>query len=523
MSLSATKTDDVAFIPPPDTASSIPLRHGPQSIGVLADLLLASWLFPGRAARRSLNVSLLVCWLLHFGAGVLGAMLIAATFISIDQSPGQVIREINSLRWEWTQYPIAITLAAMGIAVLIELGHLALAFILSAWGGLAGERLRDSLRHALKQVWLRTPHALLIVFILGLLVLALDKAGQRWRQVHPHPWTTVTLPTWPTPPTIPQSDPNFAAAQRKYRKELLDFQSKSRERARVWREWEQTQPWYLRYDEPIAIAAGCLTTVWWLAALLRAVGIRRETANQQCPPLCLWCGYNLSTIPLESRCPECGQAVVNSLGDGAQPGAAWETHRSVGKLAAWRQTWREAVRDPIAFGRSLRLDEPGTDHRLFLLLHLVAIFFVGVAGLTAGVAHSANPGQQPPGWAIVLLAVFVFGLACTLGALLVACFSASLVGWIISLRAKRNLFPASMQVAAYTMPFLVAWTFFGAVIVNCVIHLNMNGLFVIAQEATGLHADALSFFFVFLSNLTCGLIYLWIIARATNAARFANR
>jgi hypothetical protein len=512
--------NDLTLISKPVRFSSVRVWSG--RFGTLTFILLASWLFPARTARRSLCLPLATCWLIHFVLGLSSALFLVAAVIAHEESPVAVLRAADEALVEWARHPIAVSLAMLGVFLWIELSHLVLAFVVFAWGGIACERLRDSYGHAIKQVWLRTPHALLLVLLIGIVALALDNAGDRWRAIHPEPHTSI-WPTWPTPSTLPEGDPNYLAAQKKYEQEMKDVQIKAVEAERIWKEWRMTQPWLLRHEEPLAILAGCLAAAWWLAALLRAVGIKRNGAVEQRSPFCLWCGYDLSTMSLESRCPECGQSVANSLGGNAQPGAAWEGRLRAGRVSAWWHTWRLALKDPVAFGRTLRLGEFRIDHRVFFLLHLPAIFIVGAAGLGFGAGLTAQPGDLSADWAIVFFMVGLFGAACVLGTVLVVCGSASLMGWLMSLQARRNLLPASMQIAAYSTTYLVAWAFFGAVMFNSMFHLQKAGMFQVAQDLTGIHADALIFFFLLVPNLICGLIYLWLIARGTKGARYANR
>jgi hypothetical protein len=511
--------NDVTFISEPVGYS--PVRPTIGRLGNLAFVIFASWLFPGRTARRTLSVSLPACWALHILVGICSALFIAGGFIAVEESPMGVLRTADDALAEWGRNPITVSLVLLGIFVWIELALLALAFVVVAWGGIAGERLRDSYRHAVKQVWLRTPHAALIALLIGTFVLIIDTAGDRWKTAHPQPESSI-WPTWPNLPAIPEGDPNYPAAKKKYDQEMEEYQKKSVEAGRSWQQWRMTQPWPIRHEEQLAIIVGCLGAAWWLAALLLAVGIRRDLASEQQPGLCLWCGYDLHTMPLDSRCPECGQAVADSLGDHAQPGAAWENIDRAGRVSSWWHTWRLALKDPVTFGRSLRLGGFRDDHRTFLLLHLPAIFFTGAAGLASGALFNAPPGDIARDWAILFLIMAIFAGACVLGTVLVVCGSASLVGWILSLQARRNLLPASMQVAAYLTSYLVAWAFFGAALINAVIHLNVTGMMGVAQDLTGIHADFLSFITIFGSNLMCGLAYLWIVARGTKAARHAN-
>lgn len=510
------EANDIAFTPSLIPTVSAPAW--PKRCGTVIFLLFSSWLFPAKTAHRMAHLSLLKCWILHVVLSLGGALFIAAVVVAIEQSPLAVLREFENAWAEWKKYPYTTSAILLGIVLAVEVSHLALGFVVCAWGGVADERLRDSYRHALRQVWLRTPHAILIALLICTFATILDKAGDRWQTSHPEPSSTI-WPNLPTPPIIAKTDPNYAAAQRQYQEEMRDFHEENR----TWESWRRSRTWYLRNEEPLSVAIGFLGAGWWLAALLSAVGIRRNVAIVDRSPLCLWCGYDLSTMALESRCPECGQAVANSLGEDAQPGTAWEKRQQTGRASAWWHTWRSAAGDAGAFGRTLQLRTQRTDHRRFFALHLPMIFVIGAGGIVCGAAQDQGASVLTEDRSFTLLIATLFGMACMIGTTLVMCGTASLIGWVVSLQAKRNLLPASMQVAAYGTAYLVVWAIFGAVVLNCVMHLQMNGWYRIAQKFTGIHTDVLFFFSCFVSNLICGLIYLWLVARGTNGARYANR
>jgi hypothetical protein len=58
-------------------------------------------------------------------------------------------------------------------------------------------------------------------------------------------------------------------------------------------------------------------------------GVRRLQPTVALPPTCEQCGYNLSFLSTEGRCPECGTPIAESLEpDRARPGPAWESRPS---------------------------------------------------------------------------------------------------------------------------------------------------------------------------------------------------
>lgn len=492
----------------------------PRQPGHLRDLIYlvgVSWLRPQRAAQRCTHWPLAVCFLVHVGIGLAGLFLVAG---GLSVFEGSVDHLFLNIKAEFSREPAMFILWSLGILLLVEAAMLGLAVVGLAWGALAHERLRDSLRHSLRQVWLRTPHALVISVFIAAAITTIEIKSQQWRHEHPSPWSSAPMPSYPVPPSMAEDDPAYRAAMAKYEQEMADYQAEMARRQQSWGQWWPTQPWYVRNEGPMSIAMVIVGAGWWLAAMLCAFGVRRSPGAVERAPRCLTCGYDLSMTPADSRCPECGEEVIKSLGELAQPGAAWEWPRAqVHILGAWWRTCRTAVRRPSSFGRSLRLFDERTGYRGYFIIHLALIFLLGAGGILT-VAFTSRGSTDA--FVLVLISSIV-GTMCAMGATLVACGVASIVGVVISLQNKRNLLLAAMQVAAYASPFLVAWAFFGAMLIVSFINLNEYGWARVIADRTGLPIDFLAFLWLAVPNIVCSLLYIAIVARGTRGARFANR
>lgn len=86
--------------------------------------------------------------------------------------------------------------------------------------------------------------------------------------------------------------------------------------------------------------------------------------------LCEYCGYNLTGLPQEGRCPECGRPVADSLPHWRGP-CAWEQARSSADLGRFIRTSAAVLFRPSRFYRTLatRLDSPRG--RLFGRIYLL--------------------------------------------------------------------------------------------------------------------------------------------------------
>lgn len=487
---------------------------------------LAGLFFPATTARQTRQVSLRGAWLFHFvSILVLTALvlfLIAWGEAGGHLDPTRVAREfvdlLEVLASMFSKQPGMSVLAVLGMVCALELTLMALAWQVMPWGA-QDEPLRASYRNALRHTWLHFATLIPIVLVLVPLGITSERLQTEWRRDHPSP----VWPTRPSPPTVSPSDPFFArqlgdyqAAVRQYDQEVARMQS-------VRAQTQASPPWYVRDPEPVIVGLCFVSAIWILFAFMRGVGAPRDVPLIERPPMCDICGYNLSTISMNSRCPECGEPIIASLGPDVRPGAIWQHRRKMGAIQAWRRCAVEAIVAATALGRRLQLRSPGTDHRRFVLLHLPIIFVLSAAGLLTILVIEGGVDELREEPVIVLSVTVSVGISCVVGALGVILFTAGLVGTVQSLRHKRNLLPGSMQVASYLTGYLTAWAVFGAITVAAVLSMENAGWFRLAQDVTGIYRDMLASMTWFLPNLVCGLYYVILVVRGTVATRYANR
>ncbi len=488
-------------------------------------------ILPATTARRTNHVPLCNAYLLHFAAALFGVFVIVwiaswgdvpapATLGSIG---ARFLANLNWLLEQLAEQPKTTVLAVLGIALLIEVGFVGEAYLVMPWGA-CDEPLGASFRHALRRVWMQTPHVVLIIALVGAVGLPLSRWDRAWGASYPIPVPSPdNLPTLPVPPTgAPPESPawdNYQTAAQAYRQAWQDH----------WiavRNWEherrRAQAWYLRFNEAITVDAGFLSGLWFLWASLRSVGAPRVAPPIKRPPRCDACGYNLTTIPMESRCPECGEPVAASLGPNARPGTPWQ-RREVGRLTAWRQSWVQAARDPVRFGRTLRLTKPGVDHRRFLAVHLPLVFLIGAASpsLTFWAVEGRSP--IPDEIEFILIGGPIFGTACTAGVMAVSLLSAVAAALLYHFRDRRNLLAGAVQVVSYLVVYLVAWQVFGAVTGIGAVSMGQAEWFRGFARASRMGPELLAFFFWFIPNLACGIVYWTLVRRAVSGTRYANR
>jgi hypothetical protein len=365
-----------------------------------------------------------------------------------------------NLTYIWTQFDSETPGAAWilaGIFALIEAFHLAVAVLFMPWGA-KDEPLRKSFQNSLRQTWLHTVHFLPAIAIVGGLVLWFHVVKQR-------------LGSAPS--------------------------------------------------EVVIAAAVVVTLAWVLFALARAIAAPRCGQPPQRPPMCTNCGYNLTTIARDSRCPECGVLAAESLDFSSQAGTPWERCDRLAAIArAWKESAATAIFAPDRLGRSIRMAQPSA-HRSFLALHLPCVFFIGVASLLIHVARFEDVDWMTKEAVAVGCVVTVFSIGCVAASFAVVNLAALLIGLIESWWTKRNMLPASAQMACYLAPCIVGWQLTGAALLLLI--TQYESFFRTLEEMTGTYRDVLAVFAFILPNLIILLTFLYLIARGTKAARYANK
>jgi hypothetical protein len=227
----------------------------------------------------------------------------------------------------------------LGIAIVVIEGVFVVLALMIAPFGARDERFRSSLGHALRRTWLHTPHIPVAILLAGLPMIYIQITESQCRQVQFALYERIN------PPPVQPEDSNDRAAWRKYRAEYRRYRN-----AR-WTFVQNQKPWWMSIGADdicgdIALAA----SVWFVWALYRGVSAPRPVPPRTHEPLCRWCGYNLTALPPDARCPECGTQVERTLGEDAPRGAPWENRTRAGRLRAFSRTFMTGMRDPVRPG-----------------------------------------------------------------------------------------------------------------------------------------------------------------------------
>ena len=453
-------------------------------------LLAAPWL-PRKTAARTSHVSLSAAYLVHAGAAAIVVLVVLATAAARDMRGPLGLRTvvaamgrvIDDLFASTPTSPQVLAGALVATALGIEAAYAGLAVALAAWGA-RDETFGESCAHAFRWTWLHTTHTMIAALLLGSLMVPLQRAGGAWFRANVAPLAT------------PLRTSFSSEAVARYYQKLTDLHA--------------SRPWYLkRADEMVGVAFLVLGT-WVLRGLLVGLGTHRRTDPVEPPPLCDACGYNLTGLDLDQRCPECGEPILASIGPAARPGVAWER---LDRWRAWPRCWLDAMVRPRWFGRQMRVWSGRGVHRWVLLAHaaLMGLF-------VAAAIYLDDPSPPSLGkWVGLALAAWLTAAV----ALIAITLAAGLVATRYWIRDRTNLLPGTMQAASYSAGHaalgLVAW-----LIIVCWL-IRQVGWITALATLTG-RAEWELYALIAIGPAVFWIIaYLRLLLRIASGLRFASR
>lgn len=197
--------------------------------------------------------------------------------------------------------------------------------------------------------------------------------------------------------------------------------------------------------------------VWSIISYLRALTLdRRGTAATSEDPMCEWCGYNIAHTDPCGLCPECGQAVADSVRRKCSLDVVADREGIAGFGDIATRTWFQSE----TFFRTFAAYE----RTVFSITQLA--FWLVVTVVLSGSAFvgsiSVAQGSSPPlgGGMVVGLA---FGLFIAWCFFILLSAIASLLGWLVSRQVGRNRFAAVHHVVALTSSVIPPWACLAAI------------------------------------------------------------
>ncbi|MCP4594704.1 MAG: hypothetical protein GY842_28560 [bacterium] len=481
-------------------------------------------LCPVTTMLRTAHVGYVRAWAVHFVSAVVASLLIVACMIwpafsskevefwFIVSLIEQVLAEVAD---EFRHAPLLTTLIIGSSVLGVELAVVVAAMLFAPWGA-RDESILSSLCHALRRTWLYTAHAPLLILLCGLALMPLWGIESEWRQASRLEWNPP-----PVPPLNSQNQPKDSPARKEYEQALAEFNVALEAHHDAWQMRYSQRPWLVKYADLLGTGLVLLACAWSLWAWLRSVGAPRREKPPDRPPLCEFCGYNLTGTALASRCPECGEPVSASLGPDARPGPPWQHRAEIGRWRAWWRCTLDALLHRREFGRTLRAYTPTSAHRTLLAINLIMVFVVAWIGVMA-VLFVENDWSWPPRNPDAVWYVGLFlGITSAVLALAVTFLAAISVGIGYHVADRRNLMPVTMQASLYLGVYLAIWT----ALVFAMIAVAVGGERLIRelplQQRTWVEVGAVCL--VLLMNMLLLFGYIRRVIGITAGARYANR
>jgi len=467
-------------------------------------------------AEGMTRASALGCFAFHLIA--FAATVAVLAFVIAFAEGNDDLEEITWIFDGFEQNAVLTTLIVAGNFLAIEAGMVLLGMLLAAWGA-RDEPLGRSLGFGIRRVWLCSTLGIVPILAVGGLVGHLNHLNRRVAES-----LRLPAPAWPTELQQYQTDhPNDLEAKARFQKAEAEFLRVDRENAERRR---KAKPLYLRYgDELITLAVlSSILLVGW--SLLRAVAAPRPSRAPPRDPMCEWCGYNLTTIPMDSRCPECGRPVIESLGDAVRPGTIWDRRKELNVNHPWLKTIAGVVSNAQAFGRTIQLTTGRTAHRWFVLRSLAFIGSLAYAGVIAvGILESGlwTKNSLDDKMFIALLVAPIIATVAVVGNLLLTFSAAAMANLSYWRQDRRNLLPAAMQMASYASGFLVLWSLVFCEVCAVLYFLGESDDLGALSEWTGLGRDTIGAIIFLTPNGICLLVYLRIVISGTGSTRYANQ
>ena len=484
----------------------------------LGHALIHTWLNPVKATMKLAHTSLPKAWLFHmvmavFTVATVTVLAIACTnFISVANGfwgtrgfSNDLQRLCGDIGSEFSKYPLECSIAIIASIAITESIFLGLALLVLPFAA-ERERFRDSFRHALRRTWLHTsaalPAALLICF---LTIFAIDqhkcwkdRMYRDYKIAHPRPQNPGSSDT--------QSIKAYQKADSEYWTNRWRHVSKL------------TSPWYLAFAEELAGYAAVVISLWFLYTLFRGVTVNRNQNHVLHSLVCRECGYNLTGQPPDSRCPECGLPIAESISPLCITGSPWEHRRTIGVFKAYFQTAAECLRTPHHFSRKLVLTNPNKDALLFLLVSCAACFFIALAANIVSISMHSQFYYSKMRLFLSIPPLNAFSVAAVLFGF--TCFVAVVVAFFLGLKEKRNILPGTAQTAAYCSVFLIPWMLIASLVNISIQRHSLDLRYVEYHLKLGRHS--LEMFLSIAPSIIALIIYLILIIKASKGVRYAN-
>jgi len=238
-------------------------------------------------------------------------------------------------------------------------------------------------------------------------------------------------------------------------------------------------------------------------------------------PLCETCGYNLSFTPRDSRCPECGIMVEQSLGALQRQPTAWEQTPNWWRLALVVRVLGGLAWHPVGYFMTVSAGSSAGAARRWLVGALLGLGLLASLIVPAlfGWVLNTNEGLPWQRWEF-WFSCLTFGIIWALLALMLVGIETLSVCVYAKVR-KFSLHPvAANKLTAYASILMLVWVLLGGIQLLVMVWVYDTNLLIRWSPRWQFVAFMLSFMLTHIAGL---FWFETIVYRGLRAMRYANR
>jgi hypothetical protein len=233
--------------------------------------------------------------------------------------------------------------------------------------------------------------------------------------------------------------------------------------------------------------------------------------------LCEHCGYTLNGLPLDSRCPECGNLIADSSTSHRQP-SAWDQSKDLATgLRGFFQTTAAVLLWPNRFFRHLTVQESRIGSMTFAFAHWMVISMLLGSAIRVHILLNTQIGPWPKLYIFVILVISFINLLIPAALWLNTFLAAKLTAWEAAYRGLRLPYPVVRRAmhfhAAHYLP--VSLVAFATV---------MGYRYLLLYGVVGSSNTMMSYLYTLSAEVIAGAAYLFLTYwAAMRNLLYANR
>lgn len=271
-------------------------------------------------------------------------------------------------------------------------------------------------------------------------------------------------------------------------------------------------------------SAAILTPIaLWTINVIRALGVEYRTINDLSAPhdpYCDECGYDLTMSPINSRCPECGKPVAESLSAAARNPSRWERNPAFFSPSQIAWQIKTLFSHPMTFFSSIPLR---TDHAAARRWLMISLLFIGLTASLLGPALLYTD-RDPVyftfnNWVLYGIA-YDIGLTWAMLALLMVGIETGGMAIIGTMKNYPIDLASTSKVTSYASIYMLVWVILGSAQILCIYIWMNQPAFRTVSERMQILVTFGSGAFVHIAGL---VIFEWVVYSGLRKIQFSNK